>query len=236
MSVVAETDIAAGVKQVTVGERAGSHVYLLEHPDGPIAFDAGVRGEGAGILRCAGGRLSRVILSHAHFDHRGGANELDAPIYCHPDEVADAEGDAGRHYTDFTKIANPRVREAMPLLAQAWDDGPVRITGTVEEGEDVAGFRVLHLPGHAPGLIALFRPSDRLLLAADALYTFDMETAQPSSPRVPHPATNADTEAARASIRRLIDLDAASVWAGHAMHFDRHVAKTLEVAAAHPYP
>lgn len=62
----------------------------------------------------AGGSLHRVILSHAHVDHRGAANELDAPVYCHADEVADAEGDAGRRYTDYDLIKNEVVREALP--------------------------------------------------------------------------------------------------------------------------
>ena len=55
-----------------------------------------------------------MILSHAHVDHRGAANELDAPVYCHADEVADAEGDAGRRYTDYDLIKNEVVREALP--------------------------------------------------------------------------------------------------------------------------
>ena len=42
------------------------------------------------------------------------------------------------------------------------------IDGTVEEGEDVSGFRVVHLPGHAPGQIALFRERDGVALTSDA--------------------------------------------------------------------
>ena len=41
-----------------------------------------------------------------------------------------------------------------------WDGGPVRIAGTVREGDDVAGFEVVELAGHAPGLIGLWRASD----------------------------------------------------------------------------
>jgi glyoxylase-like metal-dependent hydrolase (beta-lactamase superfamily II) len=95
------TQIAPGVRQVSVGAPFSSHVYLLDGPDGPIAFDAAIKDTGPAVLAAAGGRLDRVILSHSHIDHRGGAGELGAPIYCHPDEVADAEGDAGRSYTDF---------------------------------------------------------------------------------------------------------------------------------------
>jgi glyoxylase-like metal-dependent hydrolase (beta-lactamase superfamily II) len=65
------TDVALGVKQVSVGAPFRSHVYLIDGPDGPIAFDAGLKDTGSAILAAAGGRLDRVILSLAHVDHRG---------------------------------------------------------------------------------------------------------------------------------------------------------------------
>ena len=235
MSALGINRIADGVTQVTVGEQAVSQVYLLDHPDGPVAFDAGVRGAGPAILEAAGSPLSRVLLSHSHIDHRGGAAELGAPVFCHPDEVSDLEGDAGASYTDLAKIRNRVVRDLMPQLAAAWDGGPVEVAGTVEQDDDVAGFRVLHLPGHAPGQIALFREADGLLLAADTLYTVDLETGRPAAPRVPHPATNWDTELARASIRKLIDLNASTVWTGHMGHIGADTAAALEAAASFRY-
>ena len=39
-----------------------------------------------------------------------------------------------------------------------------------------AGFKVMHLPGHAPGLIGLFRETDRLALVSDCFYTLDPQT------------------------------------------------------------
>lgn len=73
------TQIAPGVRQVSVGAPLRSHVYLIDGPDGPIAFDAGIKDSGPAILDAAGSRLDRVILSHSHIDHRGGAGELGAP-------------------------------------------------------------------------------------------------------------------------------------------------------------
>lgn len=210
------TEVAPGVRRVSVGEPFTSHVYLIDGPEGPVAFDAGVRGGGAQILAAAGGRLDRVILSHAHVDHRGAANELGAPVYCHGDEVADAEGDAGRHYIDYGLIGNEIVREALPRLHADWDGGPVEIAGTVADGERVAEFRVVHIPGHAPGQIALFREPDRVLLAADAVFTFDAENGRPASVRVPHPFSNWDTEKARDSIRRLARLRPSVALTAHA--------------------
>lgn len=227
-----QTEVAPGVTRVSVGEPFASHVYLIDGSEGPIAFDAGVRGGGAQILAAAGGRLDRVILSHAHVDHRGAANELDAPVYCHADEVADAEGDAGRRYTDYALIENEVVREALPRLHANWDGGPVEIAGTVGDGERIAEFRVVHIPGHAPGQIALFRESDRVLLAADAVFTFDAETGRPATARVPHPFSNWDTGRARDSIRRLARLHPSVAMTAHGESLiGGDVATQLERAA-----
>jgi glyoxylase-like metal-dependent hydrolase (beta-lactamase superfamily II) len=225
--------IAPGVKQVPVGAPTVSHVYLIDGSEGPIAFDAGIKGAGPKILSAAGGRLDRVILSHSHPDHRGAANELGAPVYCHPDEVADAEGGGGERYADFERVEDERVREFLLRLSTAWDGGPVKIAGTIAEDERLAGFRVVHTPGHAPGQIALFRESDRLLLAADAVFTVDTETGAPIGPRVPKPFSNWDTEKARDSIRRLIPLRATAVWLGHGEAITgEDIAEQLERAAA----
>ena len=47
----------------------------------------------------------------------------------------------------------------MPRLTRLWDGGPVQVEGTVSEGDDIAGFQVVAFPGHAPGMIGLWRES-----------------------------------------------------------------------------
>jgi glyoxylase-like metal-dependent hydrolase (beta-lactamase superfamily II) len=224
--------IAPGVRQVAVGHPFVSYAYLLDGPEGTIAFDTGVRGSGPEILAAAGGPIAKIILSHAHADHRGAAPELEAPIYCHPDEVADAQTDWPQPYLDFSLINNERIREGLRRLNQMWDSGPVQIAGTIDEGDEVAGMRVVHVPGHAPGEIALFRAADGLLLAGDAIYTQDAETGQPASARVPHRFANWDTEQARASIRKLMTYKPTSVWLGHSRSITGDVEPELEAAAA----
>ena len=119
----------------------------------------------------------------------------------------------------------------MPRFLPRWDGGPVKIEGTVKEGDDVAGFKVVHFPGHAPGLIGLWRESDRLALVSDTLYTLDPETGRHGAPRVPHAAFNKDTEQARASIRKLAAMEPAAVWPGHADAVTGDVRQQLERAA-----
>ena len=41
--------------------------------------------------------------------------------------------------------------------------------GVVEFDGEVAGFRVIHFPGHARGPIGLWRESDRLALVSDVI-------------------------------------------------------------------
>ena len=108
------------------------------------------------------------------------------------------------------------------------------IAGTVSEGDEVAGFRVVELPGHAPGLIGLFRDSDRLALVSDCFYTLDPQTGLKNAAHVPHPAFDSDIEQARASIRKLAGLDPAAAWAGHADPVTGDVRAQLERAAAAP--
>jgi glyoxylase-like metal-dependent hydrolase (beta-lactamase superfamily II) len=91
----------------------------------------------------------------------------------------------------------------------------VQIAGTVEEGDQVAGFVVLNLPGHAPGLIGLWRAEDGLALVSDGVFTVNPETGLSTDPQVGPTALNLDTEQARESIRMLASLNPRVVWPGY---------------------
>ena len=49
----------------------------------------------------------------------------------------------------------------------SWDAGPVAVARTLSEGDTVAGFEVVHLPGHALGDPLTHDIADRLTAAAD---------------------------------------------------------------------
>lgn len=226
--------IAEGVWVVRGGlPRKLMNVYLLEEPDGGVTmFDAGVASMTPALAAAAArmGGLRRIVLGHAHPDHRGAAAGLDADVLCHAADRADAEGDGGVHYMDLSKL-DLHGRLLMPRLLRSWDGGPVQIAGTVAEGDEIAGFEVVHLPGHAPGMIGLWRASDRLALATDTFYTLDPQTGIAGEVRVPHEAFNHDTAQARASIRKLAALRPAVAWSGHDKPLTGDVASALLRAA-----
>jgi glyoxylase-like metal-dependent hydrolase (beta-lactamase superfamily II) len=209
------------------------NVYLVRDGDGVLVFDGGIKAMRNAVAAAGAklGGITRLVLGHEHPDHRGIAPALGVPVFCHPDGRADAEGDGGVHYFDASEL-KPLTRLVMSRMLASWDGGPVKIDGTVEEGDDVAGFEVVHLPGHAPGQIGLWRESDRLALVSDCFYTLDVETTRKGEPRVPLRAFNQDTEQARASIRKLAALEPAAAWPGHADAVTGDVRGQLEHAAA----
>jgi glyoxylase-like metal-dependent hydrolase (beta-lactamase superfamily II)/predicted ester cyclase len=229
----AAEEIADGVWIVRGGfPMRTMNVYLVRDGEGVLVFDGGIRAMTKAVA-AAGARLggiTRLVLGHEHPDHRGIAPGLGVPVFCHPDGKADAESDGGMHYVDWSKLRQP-TRTVMPLLLRSWDAGPVPIAGTVSEGDDMAGFEVVHLPGHAPGQIGLWRSSDRLALVSDCFYTLDINTGRKGPPRLPHRAFNQDAEQARASIRKLAALEPAAAWPGHADPVVGNVREQLERAA-----
>src|ERR1700760_4472600 len=205
--------VADGVWLLRGDFRGAMNVYFIEDEGGVVQFDAGTKGmrkKTAATAKELGG-LTRVVLGHAHADHRGTAPYMDAPVFCHPDEVVDAEGDkAISPYFDLSLVEVAPVRWIYPTLLKRWDGGPVKIAGTVSEGDDVAGFKVLHFPGHAPGLIGLWRESDRVALVSDVVYLVDSARLKPlpeGEASVPHPAFNWNHQEAKRSLRRLAELE-----------------------------
>jgi glyoxylase-like metal-dependent hydrolase (beta-lactamase superfamily II)/predicted ester cyclase len=225
--------VAEGV-WVVQGQPGRCNVYLIEDGGGATLFDAGARTM-ARALASAGARLGgirRIVLGHGHTDHRGAAPALGVPVFCHAAEVQDAEGSGGFRYwpEGLSGLPFPHRQAHRLLHRYAWDGGPVEIAGTVAEGDEIAGFRVIEIPGHAPGQIALWRESDRLALSSDCFYTLDM-WGRDSEPHLPFPIYNYDTEQARASMRKLAALEPAAAWPGHAKPLTGDVRSQLERAA-----
>jgi glyoxylase-like metal-dependent hydrolase (beta-lactamase superfamily II) len=213
--------VADGVWLLRGDFRGAMNIYFIEDGDGVVQFDAGTRSmrKKAAVAARELGGLKRIVLGHAHADHRGTAPYLGAPVFCHPDEVTDAEGDkAVTPYFNLSLLPVAPVRWIYPLLLRRWDGGAAKVNGTVSEGDEVAGFKVLHFPGHAPGLIGLWRESDRLALVSDVVYFVDSARLKPlphGEASVPHPAFAWNHQEAKRSLRRLAELEPLVVGTGH---------------------
>jgi hydroxyacylglutathione hydrolase len=230
--------VADGVWLLRGDFRGAMNIYFLQDGDGVVQFDAGTKGMRKKARAAADrlGGVKQVVLGHAHADHRGTAGAMGVPVLCHPDEVADAESDAAiAPYMELSELPIAWVRRIYPFLLRRWDGGAVKIDGTVAESDTVAGFEVIHFPGHAPGLIGLWRESDRVAIVSDVVYLVDSARLKPlpeGEASVPHPAWAWDHAKAKESVRRLAALEPRVVGAGHERPLrGDNLRATLESAA-----
>ena len=94
---------------------------------------------------------------------------------------------------------HPVNRVLRPALGRA---RPTRSTACCSEGDEVAGFRVVHAPGHARGEVIFFRESDRVAICGDVIRNMSYATALPGIKRAARrssPTTRPRTAARSAS-------------------------------------
>jgi glyoxylase-like metal-dependent hydrolase (beta-lactamase superfamily II) len=209
-------------------------VYLADTPDEPLVLiDTGpytrstqaALETGMSTLGYTPADLGRIIITHAHVDHFGLAANLvaasGAEVSSHPWNIpalgeydADRERRAAFYAVLLQEAAVPA--EIVAAMGQATTGmrsfaRSVRVDRPLGDGATLrmAGhdWQILHMPGHASGLICLYEPSSRTLLSSDHLL------ANISSNPVVEPPPPGHTERPRslvlykASLQRVAAMD-----------------------------
>ncbi len=209
--------------------------YILEE-DGRLAlFDAGwprswptIEGALSALSRSPAD-VEAVVLTHAHPDHMGAAERArqatGAPARVHREENPRLRGES-KDASPFKLVPAlvPQLRRAPALrfvlqatargfLFPSW----VRNAVTFETGEelDVPGRpRVLATPGHTEGHVSFHLPSRGVLIAGDAMATYDPITGA-TGPRVVHDVVNSDPARVRTSLAQIEGVEADTLLPGH---------------------
>ncbi|PWK08358.1 MBL fold metallo-hydrolase [Tumebacillus permanentifrigoris] len=130
-----------------------TNVYLVVHAGKAVLIDAGFQHEQTHLLvveyleSIGSPQVEAILMTHYHHDHSPGATffakHFDCPVYAHPLEVQ--------------------------LVEQ--EIAPVKVTGTLSEGDIVhvgnLALHVLHAPGHTHGCLNFWLPEDSVLFTAD---------------------------------------------------------------------
>jgi hydroxyacylglutathione hydrolase len=198
--------LAPGVWRLKEFPRPVINVYLAED----VLIDTGRRWDKGRIFAELEGReISEVALTHVHPDHQGCAKVVcearGVPLACHE---ADVDAMEGRRPV----AASPKP--TAQLFGKLWTGPPRKVDRVLHEGDEVAGFRVVHAPGHAPGEVIFFRDSDRVAICGDVIRNITYvalrtKLAEPPEDLTPDPDEN------RRSIRKLAELNPSLILPGH---------------------
>jgi glyoxylase-like metal-dependent hydrolase (beta-lactamase superfamily II) len=246
------TELEPGVAQVTMPlpwALDHVHCYALASADGWTLVDAGL---GTGqtlawwedVLEVLGSpTVTQLVLTHYHPDHLGASaglvrltgagrvvqGRIDRPLAVAAwEEGEDAEYERYlRHQGMPADLAAASTRAEIGIAVEL--AAPTRL---VDEGDVVqagaCNWRVLHLPGHADGHIALHDDEGGRLIGGDVL----LHEITPNVGRWPDTAPDPLGRYLE-TLRRVADLDPATVYPGHGPVIRAAAARADEIARHH---
>ncbi len=201
--------------------RLGSvNCYIVETDSRFFLVDTGASNKRSTIEKelesagCKPGDLKLIVLTHGDFDHTGNAaylrDKFGARIAMHREDAGMLErGDIFWN----RKSGNWLYRAVSSFLFRFGQSQRCSPDMYIDEGDDLSGYgidaKVLHIPGHSKGSIAILT-GDGMLFSGDLLLYKD------------GPVLNSlidDRAAAQASFERLKGLKVNTVYAGHGQSF-----------------
>jgi len=200
--------------------------YLVDTPDGVTVIDAGLAGHWRELLAelasmdCTLEEVKGVILTHGDGDHLGFAERLrrdqGVPVYVHPADAARAQGgDKPANARQSMKLGATLGFAAYSLRKGGMRTAYLAETVDANDGDtlDLPGApRIIGLPGHSAGSIAIHVPVADAVFVGDGLTTRHVLTGTTG----PQPAPFTDEpEQAIASLRAILPTGATWVLPGH---------------------
>lgn len=180
--------LAPGVHRIpTLGDFINSYAFIDD--DGSVTLvDCGLKRASAKIVRALDSigkhpsDVQRIVLTHAHFDHAGGAAAMvDATSVAGVDIHA---GDA-EYVRTGPRVPGDTATTSGRLFARApWGD--FRATPVAQELVDghvldvAGGLRVIHTPGHTPGHISLLHTGSGVLITGDSIFNMNSRMTWPT--------------------------------------------------------
>ena len=155
--------LRAGLIPVTPFQQNCTLIWDEDTKIGAVVDPGGDLDRIEAAIREQGVRVEKILLTHGHIDHAGGAAELRERLGGVPIE--------GPHEADCFLLDTLPETGAGYGIAGARAVTPDR---WLSEGDSVSvgslGFDVLHAPGHSPGSVVFMSRDARLALVGDVVF------------------------------------------------------------------
>jgi glyoxylase-like metal-dependent hydrolase (beta-lactamase superfamily II) len=237
------TEVAEGVHRLTNGV---ANFYLIQESGKLVLVDAGAPKDWALFTQAARtlgkaiGDLDAVLLTHAHTDHTGFAEQARATtgarVWIHEHDVQAARtGKVGpRDGRQSAYLLRGAFWRTMLVLGMRGGTKviPIREVSGFSDGEvlDVPGSpRVVHAPGHTGGSAAILLEDRGVLFTGDVLCTHNAYTGR-AGPQIMPSGLNADTAQAFASLANLTGIKADVLLPGHGESWTGGVEEAIRLA------
>jgi len=238
-------ELPGGIRRLTFPLPLGIrhvHCYLLPGADGWTLVDTGLGLPAAEerwepVLREVD--VARIVITHFHPDHAGGGEDarrlsgaqvLQGVTDYEQCERVWGSDDWSRRLADYLQQHGLPEEVAAELRDEATAFGPfirfARDPDPIEEGDEVDGWQVLELPGHADGHLCLLR--DGVLVAGDHLLGAITPTVGLYPDSRPDPLGDY-----LASLERTIELAPRLALPGHGEPIDDPPARATEIIEHH---
>ncbi len=167
------------------GGRLMVGVFLVQEADGWVLVDAGAPGSDKTIfeqvlVQTGGQRPKLLLLTHGHADHAAAVQrireEWKCPIAAHRDEIPYLIGPRWYNQIPTKFLPYKLIQLSSPALVGR------NIQVPLDDGRRLGDLVVYHVPGHAPGLVALLHPADRALICGDTFMNRGAKLSDPFTP------------------------------------------------------
>ena len=126
----------------------------------------------AGFINQNNFRLQAIALTHAHLDHIGGVSDL-RELFPETEIILHAADEDLYYGLPEQPLFMGIPRDQLKALGLEFETPP-QITRYWQDGENYAvgklNFKVLHVPGHAPGHVVFFEETEKKLFGGDCLF------------------------------------------------------------------
>ena len=206
--------VVDGIHEITYGFVQS---YLVEDGDRLTLIDTGVANQADAVLEAIAGigrqpgDLREIVLTHGHVDHTGSAADLaehtGATVLAHSLDAQVIRGEAVICPPILSDLERPYAEEAASRVVPSPPCPVDRELGDGDRLDIAGGARVMHLPGHTPGSIAIYLQERRILFCGDAVASLN------GRPIVGF--FNCDPDQARESFLGLAEIDVDVACFGH---------------------